>query len=167
MSNSTTAQTIANIIDLPAPVKSLLSKRGTFVSLKWSRPVKTRKGHDVGTIKETVATVRIGCEFENLAAVQDRREAGEEKGEMAWGNWLVYPIIKEHKGSFYVRGTMVKGNDNCKPKVRFLRQGEEVSREQALEFALASETKTSDEAAEQLVFDVKVDNILEVNGVAI
>ena len=149
-------------VDLPLGVHKLMSKRGSFVRLVLERPLKVKKGKDE-IVKHSECTVRIGCEFENLAVVKEMREDGKEKGEMAWGEWVIYPILKTHKDQFYIRCTAVNGNDHCVPKTSFFRNGVEISREDAKSDALASEFYEKD----LIVFDVKVSNVISINGEAI
>jgi hypothetical protein len=165
--NSTTAQTIANIIDLPAPVKSLMPLQGQFASIVFERALKVKKGVAPVT-KRTQMVVRLGVEYDNQQIVQDKREDGTlpvENQGLNGVEWVAYPyILRSLKtGKFQVR---VAPNRNAeqKPKVTFTRNGEEITREQAAEGAYAQEFADREPAD---AFNLTVDNIKMVNGVAI
>jgi hypothetical protein len=146
-------------VDLPIGVHKLFAMRGSFVRLVLERTMKVRKGKEE-IVKHSECTVRVNCEYENLSTVKEMREEGKEKGEMAWGNWLVYPILKEHKGNYYIRCAAVNGNEHCVPKVSFFRNGVEIDREIAKADCLASEFYEKD----LIVFDVKISNVVSING---
>jgi hypothetical protein len=145
--------------NLPEAVTKLLSKRGQFIRLVMERDMKTLKGRD-RIIKHTECTVRVGCDYENLSQVKEMRENGKQKSEMAWGTWAVFPILKEHKGQFYVRCATVKNNETCVPNVRYFQNDKEITKEQAQKECLASEFSEKD----LIVFDVKVSNVVSING---
>jgi hypothetical protein len=157
---------------VPAPVAKLAALKGQFVRLAWTRPVAYKKGLDKGIVKETVATVRIGVQYDNIAAVQEQRADGtipSENQGLRGRHWVIENCLlkSEKDGSYLLRCAMVKNNDGCKPTVRYLKDGVEVAREVALEGTLASENKTSEQTDQQVIFDLKVQNLMSVNGVAI
>lgn len=154
---------LANFPDLPVTIHKLFAiPKGRFVRLTLERSLKVRKGKEE-IIKHSECTIRIACEYENLSQVKEIREDGKEKGEMAWGTWMIYPILKEHKGNYYIRATAVPNNDNCVPRTSFTRNGLEISKDEAKADALASEFYEKD----LVVFDVKISNIVAINGEAV
>lgn len=148
---------------LPPAVEGLLALKGQFASLKTVRLLKVRKGQQA-IEKESIFTCRIGVDYDNIKAVQEKRDAqllpAENQG-LPWGQWLVFPHLIAHKGAHYLRCTQVNGNNACIPKVRFLRNGVEITREEAQAAALASEFQDREDRD---VFTVKVESIVEVNG---
>ena len=75
--------------------------RVTFASEK--RPAAKHKGRKL--VKRTSGIFRSGIQYKNLGAVKEAIEAGE-RGEvqpLPWGQWVQYPYIIEHKGTYYVR----------------------------------------------------------------
>jgi len=169
----TSTAIIADVLaTLPAPVAKLATLKGQFVRLAWIRPVAYKKGQDKGIVKETVATVRIGVEYDAIAAVLAQRAAGTIPADnqgLIGRHWIIENVLlqSDKDRSYMVRCAMVKNNDGCKPNVRYLKDGVEVAREVALEGTLASENKTHEQTAQQMIFDLKVQNLLSVNGVAV
>jgi hypothetical protein len=157
--------TIAQITQaLPGRVMKLLSLKGQFASITFERSLKVKKGVAPVT-KRTQMVVRLGVEYDNQQIVQDKREEGALPSENQGLNgveWIAYPyLLRSLKtGKFQVR---VAPNRNAeqKPKVAFIRNGEEITREQAAEGAYASEFAER-EAAD--AFNLTVDNIKMVNG---
>ena len=167
MSNTTTpAMTCAGfgIVANDAPVAmldKLLALRGQFVSMTTSRPAKVLKGRAPIT-KVSTFVCRVGCDYDNLAAVKDKREDGElpaVNAGLPWGEWLAFPYIIRHKGQHYFRCTSVNGNANCVPKVVWMRAGTVVAKEEILADLAASAKGAHDERD---VFTVKVERIVSI-----
>jgi hypothetical protein len=139
--------------------------KGQFASLRTVRPIKVRKGK-AEILKDSTFTCRVGVNYDNIAAVKEGREDGtlpSENAGLPWGEWLVFPYVIAHKGCHYFRCTTVH-NEHAIPKVRFLRNGVEISKDEAKADALASEFYDKDDTE---VFTVKVESITEINGVAV
>lgn len=152
-------------VDLPVGVHRLMSLKGQFASLRTVRPIKVRKGK-AEILKDSTFTCRVGVNYDNIAAVKEGRADGSlpaENAGLPWGEWLVFPYVIAHKGNHYFRCTSVH-NDNAIPKVRYLRNGVEISKDEAKVDGLASEFYDKDETE---VFTVKVESITEINGVAV
>ena len=141
-----------------------MALKGHFVRIVANRPLKVRKGK-AEIIKHSEYTVRIGCDYEALKIVKDGRENGDlpSENQGMWGEWIVFPILKVHKGNHYIRCTAVRGNENCKPSVTFLRNGVPITVEEAKADALASEFYEKD----LVVFDIKVESVESINGVPV
>jgi hypothetical protein len=153
-------------VDLPVGVHRLMALKGQFASLRTVRPLKVRKGR-TEILKDSIFVCRIGVNYDNIGAVKEGRADGTlpaENAGLPWGEWLVFPYVIGHKGNHYFRCTSVNGNDSCIPKVRFLRNGVEISKEEAQVDALASEFS---EKEDREVFTVKVESIIEINGEAV
>lgn len=147
----------------------LKSKKGSNLTAIWRRPVKTKKSCTDSIEKETSIIVRGGIEYDNIAAVQDKRDSGELPVENAglpeWQEWVEYPVILRHKGNGteYVRFFPASGIP-FKPKTKFFKNGIEISRADVEDVLLASE-KSSGEVP--LCYSVKVESVIELNRVLI
>lgn len=144
-----------NILD------TLLSKTGSIVTVKTQRTMKVRKG-ETPIIKESEFQARCGVTYDNMKAVQEKREDGrlpEENQGLPWGEWKQFPYLISHKGADYFRFSTIK--TNFTPKTRYLRNGTEISAESAKIACLASEFSPKNELD---VFNVKVDSIIGLKG---
>jgi len=144
-----------------------MSKRGQICSVTYERPLKTRKS--AGDIKVTKKVegllCRAGIEYDNQAAVQEKRETGElppENAGLPWGEWDQYPYTIKHKGETYFRFSTLN-NPTSSHKTTYLHYLDpehpiEISEDDAKEMCLASEfyEKSLD------VFTLKEPNIIEL-----
>jgi hypothetical protein len=141
-------------------ITELLNKKGQFVSFKTQKNLKVRKGQTpILKISEFVA--RIGVEYDNIKRVQEKRESGElpeENQGLPWGQWVKYPYLISHKDEFYIRCSKTN-NGKQPPKVKYIRDGVEITRYDAMQAALASEFS---DKADIDVFNIKVSSILEI-----
>lgn len=157
---------IPTITSLPLAVQRLFALKGQFASLRMVRSMKVaKKFHDQSEIlKDSTFTCRIGVDYDNIAAVQEKRDNGDlpavNQG-LPWGNWCVFPYLIEHKGQYYFRCTQVNGNNHSTPTVRYLRNGQEISKAEAELACIASEFKDS---SDRDVFNVTVSNLIAING---
>lgn len=115
---------------------------GQFKKVRFTtekKPSAKFKGKQLSKITEGV--FRTGIQFRNLGAVKEAIEAGE-RGEvqpLPWGKWVEYPNKIEHKGVTYIRlypphardenGKLVPTWKNSQIKVKYLVDGQEVSKE--------------------------------------
>jgi len=135
--------------------------KGSNIVLEWLRPCKTRKGVSVQIEKSVRMIGRMGIDYNNMAAVQDKRESGELPADpqpLPWGKWAIFPFLIEHKGQFYVRlynGT----SDKVHPEVHFFMNGVECSKDDIAPFVLASELSEKDGDC----FCCKVENMTRIN----
>jgi hypothetical protein len=90
-----------------------------FVTLETITDAKAKKtGNPFGTIlKQSIAHVAIGHNYQNAVNAQGKREENENAGEfvaqpLPWGEWLVPNRLIGHKGEIYVR-------TQTNPSVRF------------------------------------------------
>ena len=139
-----------------------LSKKGTFATVEYSRPVKVKKGCPVEVVKTTVArNVRIGAQYDALKAVQTAKgvsttaEAHELNTGLKGFEWVTYPtILKSTKtGANYVR---VETNTNTKFESVYTVNGKEVAKADVEQYFLASE-KSKGEMP--VVMNIKLDTI--------
>ena len=138
---------------------TLVSKTGQYCQVTYSKEVKQLKDHQRNITKIVSLNCRAGIEYDNIKDVKIKRSTGElpdENQGLPWGKWKQYPYLIEHKGKDYVRVAL---NKNSKPKTQYFLGGQEITREEALEYALASEKKTG-EMPDVLTIDV--DKILSI-----
>jgi len=136
--------------------------KGANIVLEWVRPVKTLKGVSDKITKSVRMIGRIGVEYDNLTAVQDKRESGElpsVNAGLPWGKWSVYPWLIEHKDTFYLR--LYKGTSaTVHPEVHFFRNGVEVALNEIAPYILASEK----EEKHGDCFTCKTENITRIHS---
>ncbi len=165
--NSTFATTAGDITALPAAVQQLLSLKGQIVTLTTAREVKYRKDTPTAqTVKISTVQVRVGINYDNLSAVKAKRESGElpeENQGIPGYEWVQFPhLLRAVKsGKFQMRCNTFNGNPS---KVVFMRDGAEITRDEALVGALSSELPKDTPSD---VFNVVVDNLTHINGVAV
>ena len=122
--------------------------------------MRTRKGQPE-ILKESTFQCRLGVNYDNIAAVQAKREDGTlpaENAGLPWGEWIQFPHLIGHKGNHYMRCTTV--NSGFIPKVCFYQNGAEITRDQAQVACVKGEFDEKDNE----VFTIKVESIVEVNG---
>lgn len=135
--------------------------KGANIVLEWVRPCKTRKGVNDAITKSVRMVGRMGIDYNNIGAVQDKRENGELPSTpqpLPWGVWSIFPYLIEHKGAFYVRlynGT----SDKVHAEAHFFRNGVEVSKAEIAPLLLAAEL----EEKKGDCFTCKVENITRIN----
>lgn len=134
------------------------NQKGTFTSMVWERPVKTKKAFADNIItKRSEGVVRLGVEYDNMKDVKEKRMSGELPASnegLQWGTWAEYPYIIEHKGNKYLRCATSQNN---KIKTKYFVNGKETPFEDIENMVLASEKKKTDELD---VFSVNIDNII-------
>lgn len=163
----TTTQTLlsTNTVDFslfPAKIRKLFDLKGQICTLRTMKDCKVRKG-ETPIVKDSVFQCRIGITYDNIAAVQEKRELGilpAENAGLPWGRWIIFNYLIEHKDEYYFRCTMLH-NVHSVHERRFLRNGIEISVDEAKAACLASEFK---DMSDNDVFCIKVNNIMEING---
>ena len=139
-----------------------LSKKGTFATVEYSRPVKTLKGCPVTITKTTIArNVRIGCEYDSMKVVKDAKgvsttaEAHKLNTGLKGFDWVNYPtILQNKKGDKYVR---IATNSNTKFDTVYTIDGREVPKASIEHYMLASEKSHGGELPP--VMNIKMDSI--------
>lgn len=120
--------------------------KGCNIVVEWTRTAKTRKGVADDVSKSVRMVGRIGIEYDNMKSVQEKRESGELPAEnrgLPWGQFEIYPYLIEHKGEHYLR--LYKGtSDKVFPKVAWLKNGAEVSKDEVAPLLLKSELDSKD-----------------------
>ena len=139
-----------------------LSKKGTFATLEYSRPVKTVKACPVEITKTTVArNVRIGAQYDAMKSVQiakgvtNTADAHKLNTGLKGFEWVNYPtILQNAKGDKYVR---IETNNNTKFESVYRVNGVEVNKADIEGYLLSSEKSHGGELPP--VLNIKLDNI--------
>jgi hypothetical protein len=122
-----------------------LSKKGTFATIAYSRPVKTVKTCPVQIMKTTVArNVRIGVQYDAIKSVQlakgvsNTKEAHAVNEGLRGFEWDVYPtLLKSVKtGDKYVR---IATNSNTRFDTKYTVDGREVNKADIEQYLYSSE----------------------------
>ena len=151
---------------LPVAVLSLLALKGQIVTLTTSREMKYRK--DAGSVSKTLKISKFQCKsgvnYENISAVKEKRKSGELPTENAGLNsgmeWVQFPYVLRgiKSGKYQFRCTKHNGNSTI---TIFVREGKEITREEAMVGTLASE-QPNDTPSD--VFNISIDNLTHING---
>ena len=139
-----------------------LSKKGTFATLEYSRPVKTVKACPVEITKTTVArNVRIGAQYDAMKSVQlskgvtNTADAHKLNTGLKGFEWVNYPtLLQNAKGDKYVR---IETNSNTRFESTYRVNGMEVNKADIEGYLLASEKSRGGELPP--VLNIKLDNI--------
>jgi hypothetical protein len=139
-----------------------LSKKGTFATLEYSRPVKTVKACPVEITKTTVArNVRIGAQYDAMKSVQlakgvtNTADAHKLNTGLKGFEWVNYPtLLQNAKGDKYVR---IETNSNTRFESVYRVNGMEVNKADIEGYLLASEKSHGGELPP--VLNIKLDNI--------
>ena len=146
-------------------VSKALSKKGNFSSYTTLRSCKTLKGFD-GTIEKLTKAknIMIGAAYDNRQAVIEARTNGELPSEnqgLKGKEWIQYPILLK---SLYNGKELIRVNvlNNSKFESQYLLNGKPIEYKKIEQYLYSSEKKKpSDET--RVVFDITVDNIIELN----
>lgn len=135
---------------------------GTFHTISWQRPMKTRAAYKNANLvkRSTGNSLRIGCNYDNLASTKEGRADGSKPSENAGlsGKEWVKPnvLLRSLKtGKELLRVSLAS---NSKFKTEYLLDGQPVSKEQIEHMVLKSELG----GHTQNVFDIALDSITEI-----
>lgn len=138
----------------------LAGTKGSFRSILWERPMKTRKAFSNCVItKRTSAVVRLGVNYNNIKAVKEKRSGGElpnVNAGLPWGQWKMFPYFIEHKGNIYLRCAISPKN---KMRTEYFLNGVKVEKSVIEGMVLAGELKGKENVD---VFTVNCENILAI-----
>lgn len=138
----------------------LSGAKGSFRSVLWEKPMKTKKAFSNCVItKRTSAVVRFGVDYNNIKAVQEKRSKGElpsVNAGLPWGQWKMFPYFIEHKGNMYLRCVISPKN---KMQTEYFLNGRKVEKSVIEGMVLASELKGKENVD---IFTVNCENILAV-----
>ena len=142
-----------------ATLDTLMNRKGQIATITTTRALKVRK-NETAINKTSTFQCRVGVDYDNIKVVQEKRENGEiptENAGLPWGQWEIFPYVIEHKGERYFRCTTIR--NNFIPKTTYIRDGVEISVEEAQRAALASEFRAGDSSD---VFNIKISSIVDV-----
>lgn len=139
------------------------SKKGSFASIVWERPLKTRKAYNGNTIvKRTYGSgLRMGVNYDNMKAVQEYRKDGvlpSENQGLISREWIEPNLtLRSLKtGKTLLRVSMAS---NSSFRTEYFLNGKPTTKETIEQMVLASEVKSHDMPT---VFDVGTDNIIAI-----
>ena len=146
-------------------IEKALSKKGTFATVQYSRPVKVKKNSPMITKVTRARNVRIGAQYDALKAVQvakgvnSTQEAHELNTGLKGFEWDVYPTllhsIKTNKQ--YIR---VETNNNTLFETTYIMNGKVVNKADIEQYMLASEKSKGDMP---VVLNIGVENITDIH----
>ena len=143
-------------------VDELRRKAGKFQTIKYQRTCKVLKSCPYEIKKVTVASsVRVGCQYDNLGSVKQKRMDGELPGEnigLRGMKWVEYPFLLESEktGEQYLRIELCKGS---KFTSQYYIGDKAVSKEEIIGYLAASEKKSGDMPD---IINVNVKSLIEV-----
>lgn len=137
--------------------------KGANIVVEWVRPVETYKGVTASVTKSVRMVGRIGMEYDNLAAVQAKRESGELPAENKGLNgmeWIEAPwLLRSIKSGKYQIRLYNGTSPNVKPETHWFLNGVEVAKEQVMALITAKEKDSSHGDC----FSCKVENMTRIH----
>jgi hypothetical protein len=140
-------------------INKVLCRRGQIATLDIERPVKMKKGYATA-VKISTIQVRLGVGYDNIKAVQVKRDRGELPSDnqgLPWGEWVIPNFLLEHNGKQYLRCATINSKMRVEP--RYYRDGKEVSIDVIRGEALSSEFSKRESLD---VFNIKLENIVSI-----
>lgn len=134
---------------------------GTYTNMTTCKTLKTRKEFkDKSIVKISRATIRSGCNYDNMKSTKEGRLNGSipaVNAGLPYGSWISGEenYFIEHKGQIYLRVS----NSPNKSKVTYLVNGVPTDSETVKAMCLKSEFPTNDKPS---VYNVKIENIVEI-----
>jgi len=145
------------------------TRKGVNVRLAWRRDCKVKKSVTDLIEKATVGVGRIGIDYDNQAAVIEKRENGElpEESQPIWhgkGEWVIFPYLIRHTDTNQLYLRLYKGTGNAIPKVQFYRNDEPVSKE-SLDSELLSSEKSTEKDGD--CYCVKIEDMTMIGKIGV
>ena len=144
-------------------LQTLMQRKGQYVTLSTRRPVKMRKGQPE-VFKLSTYTVRVGVNYDNIKAVQLKRDDGtlpQENAGLPWGEWVDFPYTIAHKDELYLRCTIAHNTTHKARTAYELADGTAIDAADVKPMALAGEFKEGER--ENDVFNIKVSSITQIH----
>jgi hypothetical protein len=148
--------TLANRIE-----ETLITRKGQFSKAVWARDCKVKVGASPLT-KCTVMTVRAGINYDNMKAVQEKRENGElpeTNGGLPWGQWAIFPYVIEHKGNRYAR---LYPSKDINTRIAYYDNKGTLRTYEEIEHALLASEKRKDDGKTIECITVKMNDMIEL-----
>jgi len=142
-------------------LKKLLSRRGQFCRIIYSRPLKLRaslQGCGVEIIKQTEITVRCGLNYEHLNEIKEKRLTGEllpESCGLRGASWVIPHYVMKSQANNNLLFRFYASDYNSCAFVNYFYDGITMKREEVEPLVLKGET---DETIKP-VFNIKLDSI--------
>ena len=137
-------------------LEAIMNHPGSMMPVVIESPVDTLKSvHGVAIVKRSRLFVTCGTEYRNRKEIREAIEAGlrGEPMPLPWGVWAKYPYVIHHTPkktgvpTDYIRAFPPSEEQmrhfNLAPSVQFFANGQEITREQAIEFC-GSNAKADD-----------------------
>ena len=142
--------------------KVVLSKqKGTFSHLTWEKELPVKKSFSgVRVVKRTQGTVRTGVIYDNMRAVQYKRENGilpQQNMGLRWGEWSLFPFFISHNGSQYLRVSLDKNN---KMQSEYFINGVPSTKEQAQMYCTKSAFPNTETKPD--ILSININNIISI-----
>ena len=142
-------------------IDAFLACKGQFASVTFKSNPKPAAAFKGVILEKIVSNVfRAGVDFANLASVKDGI-AKNERGEvqpLAWGSWVNFPFVIEHKGERFLRLTSA----GKKAFVVFKVNGVTVGKDEFESFLVPSARSENKVATE--VISIKESNLISFDG---
>ena len=136
-------------------------QKGTFSHLIWEKQLPVRKSFPgVTVVKRTHGTVRTGVTYDNMRAVQFKRDCGilpQQNMGLTWGEWSIYPYFIKHNGRDYLRVALDKNNNL---ESEYFVNGVRSTKEQAQIYCTKAAFPTSENKPD--VLTICCDNIISI-----
>lgn len=121
--------------------------KGANINLAWHRPCKTKTSCEDVISKAVTAVGRVGIDYNNMKAVQEKRENGDlpETPQAIWygkGEFEIFPYLIRHTVTNQKYLRLYNGTGTAKPTRQFYRNGVKCSFESVEMDLLASEKKS-------------------------
>jgi hypothetical protein len=152
-------------------VEQLKGKKGQHVKIEWLRMAKVLKDCPFMIAKRTIAWVRSGITYANLADIREGIEAGTREAVegLPWGQWREgytnYIIDHTPKGQTdsveYIRLYPASFDNLATPTVQWTLDGQPVDY-QAVESWLLSSEKRKDDEEKAACFTVKAESVVSI-----
>ncbi len=137
-------------------------RNGAYTNITFVSDIIVDKDHKEHRVQKVVsAIVRLGVCYSHIdvEAIQSRPNNGETNEKLPWGEWdAECPYLIAHKDNYYLRCTVSRAPNHHR-KVKYLVDGQEVTKEEAMQFTRPSEWNKTNE---DYVFNPKIVNVLSL-----
>jgi hypothetical protein len=162
---TSTSSLMSNTANMPSTINNaidaFLACKGQFASVTFKSNPKPAAAFKGVVLEKIVTNVfRAGVDFANLASVKEGI-ASNERGEvqpLAWGSWVNFPFVIEHKGERFLRLTSA----GKKAFVVFKVNGVTVGKDEFESFLVPSARSENKVATE--VISIKESNLISFDG---
>ena len=145
-------------------VQELADRGGQNICVAFRRNAKTLKTNPppFRIEKQTVGTFRAGVNYENRAAIVEKREDGIEAQGLKGKTWELFPYIlkSEKTGELQLRLTPSSGD--TKTIVQWFKNGQPVAKADVAPYLLASETAEKTQDKGEFCFDIGCEKVLAI-----